>query len=108
MLEQNRVDFDRWVHFLVWTLAPVTGQCNWFRHYHENKNEYALQRYQQQALPTYEVVEGQLRKTCTETILGGRFSGVDTHIYPWVDEWALAGPILESYPRKSGTREVKI
>lgn len=29
--EQDRVDFDKWVYFLVTTLAPMSGQCNWFR-----------------------------------------------------------------------------
>lgn len=29
--EQDRVDFDKWQYFLVTTLAPFSGQCNWFR-----------------------------------------------------------------------------
>jgi glutathione S-transferase len=29
--EQDRVDFDKWTYFLVTTLAPMSGQCNWFR-----------------------------------------------------------------------------
>lgn len=29
--EQDHVDFDKWVYFLVTTLAPMSGQCNWFR-----------------------------------------------------------------------------
>lgn len=30
--EQDRVDFDKWTYFLVTTLAPMSGQCNWFRY----------------------------------------------------------------------------
>jgi glutathione S-transferase len=29
--EQDRIDFDKWKYFLVTTLAPFSGQCNWFR-----------------------------------------------------------------------------
>lgn len=96
--EQDKVDFDKWVYFLVSTLAPMTGQCNWFRHYHATKNEDALKRYQEQAYRAYSVLEGQLKKSGGDTILGGRFSAVDAHFYPWVDEWEFAGLSLEEYP----------
>ena len=33
--EQARVDFDKWMYFLVTTLAPMSGQCNWYRYVKE-------------------------------------------------------------------------
>lgn len=29
--EQDHVDFDKWQYFLLTTLGPFSGQCNWYR-----------------------------------------------------------------------------
>jgi len=46
--KQEKVDFDKWIIFLVSTL----GQTNWYRHYNEVKNEDALKRYVAQTYRT--------------------------------------------------------
>lgn len=96
--EQDIVDFDKWTFFLVTTLGPMMGQTNWYRHYNPTKNEDALQRYTAQSLRTYDVLEGQLKKTDGKSILPGGFSAVDAHFYPWIHQYGYAGLSLDKYP----------
>ncbi len=96
--EQDKVDFDKWIFFLVSSLGPMTGQCNWFRHYHPQKNEDAYKRFQEQAYRTYGVLEGQLKKTGGQSVLEKGFTAVDMHFYPWVFQHEYAGLSLDEYP----------
>ena len=72
---------------------------NWFRHYHNQKNEDALDRYVAQANRTFEVLNGQLEKSGGDSILPGGFSAVDAHFYPWVFQHSFAQLTLEKYPK---------
>ncbi len=96
--EQDKVDFDKWVYFLVSSLGPMTGQCNWFRHYHSSKNDDAYNRYHEQTLRTYGVLEGQLKKTDGQSVLPKGYTAVDMHFYPWLFQHDYAGCSLDSYP----------
>ncbi|KAK5108077.1 hypothetical protein LTR62_008794 [Meristemomyces frigidus] len=97
--EQARVDFDKWIFFLVSSLGPMMGQVNWFRHYHASKNEDALKRYEEQAYRTFGVLEGQLKSHEGQFILPGNgVSGVDLHFYPWVYQHGYAQLKLDEYP----------
>lgn len=97
--EQDRVDFDKWTFFLVSSLGPMMGQVNWFRHYHAQKNEDALKRYEEQALRTFGVLEGQLKSHDGRFILPGSTpSAVDLHFYPWISQHSFAQLPLDEYP----------
>lgn len=96
--EQDIVDFEKWEYFLLSTLGPMTGQTNWFRHYHATRNEDALQRYSAQTERCYEVLEGQLKKSGGHSILPGRITAVDYHFEPWVRQFGFAGLTLDKYP----------
>ena len=65
--EQDIVDFEKWEYFLLTTLGPMTGQVNWFRHYHSSENDDALERYVAQVYRCYDVLEGQLKKSGGES-----------------------------------------
>ncbi|KAJ5932536.1 hypothetical protein N7516_007025 [Penicillium verrucosum] len=95
---QDLIDFEKWEYFLLSTLGPMTGQANWFRHFHPQKNEDALQRYTTQTYRCYDVLEGQLKKTGGESILPSRITAVDYHFEPWVRLYSFAGLSLENYP----------
>ncbi|KAJ5097005.1 hypothetical protein N7456_007726 [Penicillium angulare] len=95
---QDLVDFDKWEYFLLTTLGPMTGQVNWFRHYHSQKNDDALQRYVAQAYRCYDVLEGQLQKSDGTSILPSRVTAVDFHFEPWVRQHSFAGLSLDKYP----------
>jgi len=97
--EQDRVDFDKWIAFLLSTLGPMMGQVNWFKHYHAQKNEDALKRFEEQSYRCYGVLEGHLQRHGGRFILPGDTpSAVDYHVYPWVYQHGFAGLSLEKYP----------
>ncbi|WZH49507.1 glutathione S-transferase [Fusarium acuminatum] len=96
--EQDRVDFEKWEYFLLTTLGPMTGQTNWYRHYHPVKNEDALERYSEQTKRCYSVLEGQLQKSGGSSILPGKVTAVDFHFEPWVRQHSFAGLSLDDYP----------
>ena len=97
--DQDIVDYDKWTLFLLTGLGPMTGQTNWFRHYNQVKNEDALQRYVAQTYRTYDILEGQLKKSNGRSILPGGTSAVDFHFYPWVDEYKYAQLSIDEYPQ---------
>lgn len=96
--EQEKVDFDKWVFFLVSSLGPMTGQANWFRHYHPTKNEDAYNRFAEQTYRTYAVLEGQLKRSGGQSVLDKGYTAVDMHFYPWMQQYDYAGLSLDSYP----------
>ncbi|CAI7666704.1 hypothetical protein N7533_009787 [Penicillium manginii] len=95
---QDLVDFEKWEYFLLSTLGPMTGQVNWFRHFHSQKNDDALQRYVAQTYRCYDVVEEQLKKSSGTSILPTRVTAVDYHFEPWVRLYKFAGLSLDKYP----------
>lgn len=101
--EQDRVDLETWEYFLLSTLGPMTGQVNWFRHYHSSENKDALKRYEEQTERCYGVVEKQLERSGGQSILGGGgMSVVDIHFEPWVRQHEHAGLSLDKYPKLKG------
>ncbi|KIL86990.1 hypothetical protein FAVG1_09543 [Fusarium avenaceum] len=98
--EQGRVDVDKWVSFLISTMGPMMGQCNWFRHYHNVKNDNAYERYHAQALRCFGVLEEQLKSHSGDWILAGEKPNVvDFHFEPWVRQYDHAGLTLDEYPK---------
>lgn len=97
--EQAKADFDAWTSFLVSTMGPMMGQCNWFRHYHSSKNDDAYARYQAQAYRCFEVLDAQIKKAGGKWILEGEGpSAVDYHFEPWLRQFGFAGLSLDKYP----------
>ncbi|GAB7345150.1 hypothetical protein MBLNU457_3540t2 [Dothideomycetes sp. NU457] len=106
--EQDHVDFDKWIFFLATTLGPMVGQVNWFRHYHSQKNDDALERYVAQAKRSFGVLDAQLGKSGGGSVLPGGFSAVDVHFYPWILQHDFAGLSLDDYPNiKSWFEKIK-
>ncbi|KAI9679997.1 MAG: hypothetical protein M1817_005012 [Caeruleum heppii] len=96
--EQDRVDYDKWISFLVSTLGPMQGQVNWYTHYNGKPNEDALQRYTEQTYRCYGVLEEQLKKSGGQSVLPGGFSAVDAHCYAWVSTYGYAKLSIDKYP----------
>ncbi|KAL4874867.1 glutathione S-transferase [Aspergillus karnatakaensis] len=97
--ERGQVEIDTWVSFLVSTMGPMIGQCNWFRHYNEVKNEDAYKRYEAQAYRCFGVLEGQIKSHDGPWIVeGNEPSVVDLHFEPWVRQYEFAGLDLKDYP----------
>ena len=112
--KQEKVNPDKWIFFLISTLGPMTGQTNWYQHYNEVKNEDALKRYVAQTYRTYDVLEGQLKKSDGESALETGYGAVDMHFYPWMFQHEYAEldigthPMMKRWLEKAGNRpEVK-
>lgn len=81
------------------------------RHYHPQKNEDALNRYEAQTYRCYGVLEGQLQKSGGQSVIPGAVTAVDYHFEPWVRQHEFAGLPLDQYPhirkwlQSMGTRE---
>ncbi|KAL4995907.1 glutathione S-transferase [Aspergillus recurvatus] len=104
--EKARVEIDTWVSFLVSTMGPMIGQCNWFRHYNAVRNDDACARYEAQAYRCLGVLEGQLGSHGGQWIVEGDGpSVVDYHFEPWVRQYGFAGLSLEEYPGVEGWLE---
>ena len=104
--EQSRAEFDAWTSFLVSTLGPMMGQCNWFKHYHAEKNEDAYKRYEAQAYRCLGLLETQVKGHGGEWILKGeKASAVDYHFEPWMKQVEFAGLKLDEYPALKAWRE---
>ncbi|KAL4963787.1 glutathione S-transferase family protein [Aspergillus stella-maris] len=99
---KRAVQIDSWTSFLITTLGPMMGQCNWFRHYNAVKNDDAYGRYQAQAYRCFGVLEGQLRSHGAGEggwiLEGAEPSVVDWHFEPWVRQFEFAGLDLREYP----------
>ncbi|KIW99162.1 uncharacterized protein Z519_00825 [Cladophialophora bantiana CBS 173.52] len=96
--EQDQVDLEKWEYLLLTTLAPMSGQCNWFRFHNKIKNDDALERYQAQTLRCYDILEGQLKKSNGEAIIPGGYTSVDCHYEPWIHLHGFAGLTLDKHP----------
>ena len=98
--EQGKVEIEQWVSFLISTMGPMIGQCNWFRHYNAVKNEDAYKRYQAQAYRCLGVMEAQLNSHSGKWMVpGDDFSVADMHFEPWVKQYNYAGLTLDEYPK---------
>lgn len=76
----------------------MMGQLNWFKHYHNTKNEDAIKRYDEQTNQYYGLLDGQLKKSGSGYVLPKGFTAVDAHFYPWVYQHDLAEVDLNKYP----------
>lgn len=97
--EQGKADFEAWISFLISTMGPMMGQCNWFKHYHSQTNDDAYKRYEAQAYRCLGVLETQVSGHGGRWILTGEGpTAVDFHFEPWMRQVEFAGLNLESYP----------
>ena len=71
----------QWLAFQVANVGPMFGQCGHFLGYAPRKIRYAIDRYRNETLRLYGVME---RRLAQEEYLGGRYSIADMATWPWV------------------------
>lgn len=73
------------------------GQANHFFRYCAEHSDYAIQRYQDETLRLYGVLDKHLHDGGTEYLVGNKCTIADIATWPWVTltRWALGG---EPYP----------
>lgn len=72
----------QWLNFQVAGVGPMFGQCGHFLGYAPRKLPYAIERYRNETLRLYGVMDRRLRD---EEYLAGTYSIADVATWPWVD-----------------------
>jgi GST-like protein len=85
----------QWVMFQVGHVGPMLGQAHHFRMYAEEKLQYAIDRYTNEAKRLYTVLDGQLSGN---EFVAGEYSIADMMIFPWLVPYKRQGIELEDFP----------
>jgi len=86
----------QWLTFQVANVGPMFGQCGHFLGYAPRKIRYAIDRYRNETLRLYGVMERRLRR---EAFLAGEYSIADIATWPWVRVRWLHEIELDAFPR---------
>lgn len=78
----EKLRVQQWLTFQIASVGPMLGQLWWFRHASSTANDQALDRYRNESLRLYEVVNGQLANR--EYIAGGCYTIADIALFTWL------------------------
>jgi GST-like protein len=76
-----RYEVIQWLTFQVANVGPMFGQCGHFLGYAPRRIPYAIERYRNETLRLYAVMNKRL---AAEEYLAGRYSIADIATWPWV------------------------
>jgi GST-like protein len=88
----------QWLMFQMGSVGPMFGQLNHFRRTAPEKLPYAINRYEQETIRLYGVLDSQLQD---RDYLSGDYSIADMAIYPWVAAYDYMGMTLEHHSHLS-------
>ena len=91
---------ERWavLQWLMWQMGgfgPMLGQAAHFLHYQPGKSEYSAQRYGNEALRLYAVLNGALERN---EFVAGDYSIADMALWPWVTRFNQQKVDLAAFP----------
>jgi GST-like protein len=86
----------QWLFFQVGGVGPMFGQCGHFLGYAPRKIPYAIDRYRNETLRLYGVMDQRLRKL---PYLAGDYSIADIATWPWVHVRWLHKIDINEFPR---------
>ncbi|MEH2921030.1 GSH-dependent disulfide bond oxidoreductase [Samsonia erythrinae] len=86
----------QWLFWQVANFGPMLGQNHHFNHYAPQPVPYAIERYQQEALRLYRVLDSHLKNH--PWLAGEHYSIADIATYPWVVPYARQRIDLDDYP----------
>ncbi|WP_405231979.1 glutathione S-transferase N-terminal domain-containing protein [Lentisalinibacter salinarum] len=84
-----------WLNFQVASLGPMLGQCGHFLGYAPERIPYAIERYRNEALRLYGVLDRRLEG---REWLAGDYSIADMAVYPWIDVRWLHEIDIDEFP----------
>jgi GST-like protein len=94
--DREKYEVLQWVMFQMASVGPMLGQAHHFRGYSQEKIQYAIDRYSNEAKRLYGVIDKRL---ATSPWLGGHeYSIADIATFPWLRSWERQGIVLEEYP----------
>ena len=85
----------QWLMFQMGNIGPMLGQAHHFRHNAPEKIPYAIDRYTNEAVRLYRVLDARLAQT---EFLAGEYSIADMATYPWIRRHERHGQKLEDWP----------
>jgi GST-like protein len=85
----------QWLNFQVANVGPMFGQCGHFMGYAPRRIPYAIERYRNEALRLYGVMDRQLAR---RRFLAGDYSIADVATWPWVRVRWLHRIELDDFP----------
>jgi GSH-dependent disulfide-bond oxidoreductase len=91
---RKRYEVIQWLMFQMGGVGPMFGQANFFFRLSE-KVPYAIERYHEEALRLYKVLDQQLGK---KEYLASEYSIADIATYPWVWRHEMHQVKLEEFP----------
>ena len=95
---RGKYDALQWLMFQMASVGPMFGQAGHFTTQAKEGNEYARNRYVNEAKRLYRVLDRRLE--ATSAYLGGRqYSIADIATWPWIRSHANQGIDLADYPQ---------
>ncbi|HEX4328805.1 MAG TPA: glutathione binding-like protein, partial [Burkholderiales bacterium] len=94
--DRERYNTLQWLMFQMGGVGPMLGQVHHFRNYANDKIEYAINRYTNEAKRLYGVLDKQLGKT--PYVAGKGLTIADIAIWPWMRNWKGQGIELDELP----------
>ena len=85
-----------WLFWQVGGLGPMLGQHGHFKLYAPDRIAYATERYRNETLRLYKVLNGQLAKQ--EHVAGQDYSIADMACFPWVQTYKAQEIPLDEFP----------
>jgi len=93
---RKRYDTLQWLMFQMAHIGPMFGQANHFNNYAKESIQYAKDRYNNEAVRLYRVLDNRLRDNTW--IVGDEYTIADIAIYPWTKSHADRGIDKAGYP----------
>ncbi len=95
--DRAKYEVLQWLMFQMGGVGPMLGQAHHFRIYAPEKVPYGIERYTNEALRLYGVMDRQLAHH--PYIAGKTYSIADIAIFPWLRSWSNQGIDWADYPR---------
>ncbi len=90
-----RSEVMEWLMWQIAGLGPMCGQAHHFRRFAEEKIEYAIQRYTDEAARLYRVLD---RRLAGRDFIAGELSIADIACFPWISFHEMQGQDLTDFP----------
>lgn len=85
-----------WLMFQMASVGPMLGQAHHFNAYAPEAHDYAKQRYQNESMRLYGVMDKRLEKT--EYLAGNEYTIADIATMPWLRSAQKQGVAMDQYP----------
>jgi len=85
--KENEIKILEWLMFQMGNVGPMFGQHHHFHHFNPKKSKYAEERFFENSIRVYKVLDGVLSKN--NYLAGKEYSIADIATFPWIarNEW---------------------